>query len=203
MARGTSTARGNTDSRSSAGARRLIAGLAVLALPALGQDVYRWTDSSGETHYTDDRSTIPSDQRARAQKVDASITVIEGDRAPPPERLPAKLEVGEEARPTQQSKKDEEAAVETTWRSRFKAARARIEKHQKAITDLQDTIDHPADHGVAATAYVRGVLMPNPELQLVRERLEQEKDALARARSDFDALEKHARQEAVPFEWRR
>jgi clan AA aspartic protease (TIGR02281 family) len=78
--------------------RRIAAVLAlsVFALPA-GGEIYRWTDSQGRVHFTQDLSQVPPDQRPRA--VERTLDDSEGgristyssdsDAAPPAHRAPA------------------------------------------------------------------------------------------------------------------
>lgn len=177
----------------------LFAALLVTFAAGAGEEVYRWVDAAGEEHYTDDASTIPRQFQKSAKKIEE----------PPVTRLPAppapKTDAEGEARARQgvdtgTLDREAEAQAEQRWRSQFGSARRRI-------ADLEEQIQADSallDGGTLGPLYdAAGQLVIHPEAVAAMRRLDLNAKALARAREDLEDLERRARWEAVPLEWRR
>lgn len=61
--------------------------LALVVAALLGQTMYEWTDSKGEVHFTDDRSTIPKGAKVKTTEGE-DVSSISGE--PMPTRPPPK-----------------------------------------------------------------------------------------------------------------
>ncbi|MHB8872616.1 MAG: DUF4124 domain-containing protein [Myxococcaceae bacterium] len=63
----------------------LVCTLVLLAPSARADEIYRWTDAQGETHYTNDPSSIPKDRRKAAVRTagDDLGEIITGDKPKP------------------------------------------------------------------------------------------------------------------------
>ena len=170
--------------------------LATFAASA-GEDVYRWVDEAGEEHYTDDASTIPRQFRKSAKKVEE----------PPVTRLPSTPSPGAgssvEGRAYQGADagtRDLEAEAERRWRSQFGDARRRIAELERQIQADSELLDG----GTLLPLYTAtGQMVINPEAAAATSRLELNEKELVRARQDLEDLERRARWDAVPLEWRR
>ena len=160
----------------------------LLTSMAGAQSVYRWTDASGELHYTNDRSQIPKGTKVETTE-GAELAQVP---APPPVRTPAN---GAAAPDTSV----EQANAERLWRGRFTAAHERIRQLEAEIASDQRKVDNPtllpAARGRAA--------IPTMEYQRTKDRLASNRMALEEAKADLHELERCAANEAVPLEWRR
>lgn len=202
--------------------------VAVLALSfgAQAQSVYRWADSEGGVHYTDDPGTIPKG---------ATVFATEGEPisemgAPPVVRKPVEPQpVRHEAKPSTLDP-GVPSMSEQFWRDQFRGAKEKIHNLEDEILSDRHKVEDPgglpvsgrywcnrgyglgnvygggvapADEG--AQGYVGGNCMMaiNPEYQRAKDRIERNRKALERAKEEFRDLERRASFEAVPNEWRR
>lgn len=166
----------------------------LLALPtARAEDVYRWVDADG-VHYTNDPSAIPAKSRAAA-KVTRGVAVgeVSGDK-PADAAAP---------RPTPKAEPERDAEREKQWRQAFRQARERIESLERQIESDRRTVADPAAAGLPVHRTVYGGILPSPEYEAVKARLQQSEQGLERAREQLRDLERRAADEAVPLEWRR
>lgn len=193
--------------------RRL--GFALLLLVpfvGLAQPVYRWIDSEGVVHYTDDPRKLPPGVKAeRTEGAPIGEVTISG-----PEPAPAV-----EPAPAPPPAEADERIAEREWRARFRAIHDRIRSLEDAIAaDRKKLRDIDSGLPVAGTyvcpqrvyglpsgVYTGGFpCFPSaidPEYQLTKDRLAANETALARAKEDLQELERQASFAAVPREWRR
>lgn len=100
--------------------------ICVMAMAATASgEIYKWTDSRGEEHFTDNPDKIPAKYRNKAREMDVKPVIQETEQ-------PSQTEL----------KSDEPAAQklfgghdEKWWRSRYKALRAEIKGIQDNLPD--------------------------------------------------------------------
>ncbi len=191
----------------------LIACLA-LSTAAGAQTMYRWTDRSGEVHYTDDKSTIPKGVKAETTEGDA-LSEME---APPPERPAPKTRTKAPSQVGIEPQQQGPSNAEMFWRSEFGRLRERIRDLEDEIAEDKKKVDDPTllpaqilqcapgqvrPNGMPVGGTGGCYYLPNPEYQRTQDRLSSNERALTRAKADLKELERRAANEAVPLEWRR
>jgi len=194
--------------------------LALHAAPVRADDVYVWTDASGETHYTNDLANIPDKSRRGARKLDgdsdaviqaktttakadepksgkppegdSSKDVRSSDQPPPPEPIETALV----------APRPEEQVSEDQWRSLFRKANERLKRaERKALRTREALAKLP---GQDITTYdVAGNVVVESRYQTLRVQLDEDEFQLEQAREQLHDLERAAAREAVPLEWRR
>lgn len=204
----------------------LVASLASLAaLAEDGAGVYRWTDASGEEHYTNDLASLPGDtvvtpvahedesllEHAEPMRGPAAVAMAEPTR----EQLEYEKLKEEVARARLETKRSElalrrgELEAEHYWRGTFRRLR-------RSLISLQDALERERSvltlDGLPVTGsyQVYGpncMMLPHqcawvhPEQARVRARqLERE---IARVEEDLADLERRASFESVPHAWRK
>jgi len=151
--------------------------------------VYRWTDSAGELHYTNDPQTIPERYRSKARKTEGTeVGEITTDPATRPRPSQGDAEARGAADP---------AAEEVRWRAAFQQAHAEIARLEAEIAQDRETARSTP---MIFTATGR---WPAPEAQAAEQRIIENEPRLKEARGHLEDLERRARHEGVPFEWRR
>ena len=173
----------------------LFGALLVTLAASAGEEVYRWVDAAGEEHYTDDASTIPSQFRKSAKKVEE----------PPVTRMPSTpvRQAPEEPNAGARDREAEAAAeveAERRWRSQFGSARRRIADLEQQIQADSEMLDGGT---LAPLHNAAGEMVIHPEATAAMRRLSLNEKALVRARQELEDLERRATWEAVPLEWRR
>jgi len=104
----------------------LIVFLAIfLALPVNGE-VFKWTDSRGTVHFTDDLSLIPEQYRPKASKTQAppEVEASKGSEQPPTQKAP-------------ESSKDNLGRGEEYWKARVRESQQRQAKAQEQWEGLR------------------------------------------------------------------
>jgi ribosomal protein S20 len=104
----------------------LIVFLAIfLALPVNGE-VFKWTDSRGTVHFTDDLSLIPEQYRPKASKTQAPPEgeASKGSEQPPPQKAP-------------EASKDNLGRGEEYWKARVRESQQRQAKAQEQWEGLR------------------------------------------------------------------
>lgn len=188
--------------------------VAVVAMTAHAQVIYRWKGADGVEHFTDDPSTIPAGAHRSVTEGEPVSTLKMEAPVLPDAGAPVAVASGE-PRPT----------AEQQWRQEFRLARDRV----ATLTDLVevDRVKVEESGGQPLTArlscsYVtpfvfgqpgggpgvfpaRGpcVAVLDPIWEAVRDRLALNRKALERAQSDLADLERRASMEGIPNEWRR
>lgn len=202
--------------------RLLLSVLLVLALhasPARADDVYTWTDASGETHYTNDPASIPEKSRRTVRKLEGdSQGVIE------PRTTTAKAEEPKAGKPADGSKEARPAedqppppeAIETAlsaprpdeqvseeqWRSLFRKANERLKRAERKAQRTREALAKLPGQDVT-TYDVAGNVVVESRYQSLRVQLDDDEYQLEQAREQLHDLERAAAREAIPLEWRR
>lgn len=172
---------------------RLIAALCLaVAVPAVAQEtedagggVYRWTDQSGQDHYTDDPTTIPERYRKKATRTEGRELMevtAEGVRT-------SASSAGTYSPPV--------GPNEDAWRERFAALHKQIAALEAQLEKDRALVKNSVPQlwgGVPRTA---------PEVAEAQERIPTTEQKLAEARAALEELDREASREAVPREWRR
>lgn len=180
----------------------LAAAAALCATPALADDIYRWTDSEGQVHYTNDASTVPANQKVEKTK-GAELTVIQVKGSEP-----ASVSSGGNGSSAEDAKApakqgDEPKSDEEIWRERFRKAREEVTKLQREVDADRATLADPAGHGIGVVYNSAHTVVPNPELDRVREHLAKTERELEQARRKLDDLDREASRHAIPRDWRK
>ena len=162
----------------------LIVFLAIfLALPVNGE-VFKWTDSRGTVHFTDDSSLIPEQYRPKASKTDA-----------PRENEASK---GTEQLPTQkapESSKDNLGRGEEYWKARVRESQQRQAKAQEEWEGLRTQYNELTEkHNASKNSVARAAL--RNERDQVKAQMEERKTRIDEAKK---MLEKTIPEEAALF----
>lgn len=185
-----------------------LAGAALAQTPAqTGKEddgaVYEWVDDQGQSHFTDDRGSIPQRYRAKARKLDTPPNTRIRNDAPatgsrgadvPDRGSPAYTGID---RDEPDGGARDERTEEQKWRDEFQSRRQRIAELEKQIADDRALLQGQA---LAPRMTPTGFHSQAPEVEQRVARNEQE---LARLRQELDDVERRAREESVPLEWRR
>jgi hypothetical protein len=146
-------------------------------------DIYTWTDDQGVVHYTDDPSTIPAKSKAKTTR-GAEI----GSLPARPAAEPGRQDVSVEA----------DQLDEQYWRSAFADLRQRIADLEKSLrADRKTLADTPS------MLWRNRVPEPNPEYEQLKQRVQDEEDALKQSKAQIDDLDHQASKQGVPREWRK
>ncbi|HUM12942.1 MAG TPA: hypothetical protein VLT82_18480 [Myxococcaceae bacterium] len=207
--------------------RRLLrtAALAVVlhAATARADDVYVWTDSAGEAHYTNDVASIPEKARRSVRKLEgttpdavsprSAIPGVEVDRPP---AKPADPDAAEAKKPTAdaqppppqpieetvQAPRDDEKVGEEQWRTMFRKANEKVRRAERKTQRTREALAKLPSQDL--TSYdVAGNVVVDSRYQSLRVQLEEDEYALGAAREELHDLERAAAREAIPLEWRR
>lgn len=181
---------------------RLGALLAVIALgmaaPAAGE-IYRWTDASGQEHFTTDPAQVPAGQRGRARPASGAssgtLSVMEsgapGSR--PAQDTPA-APTGEASPPAPAAEKiggDDEAG----WRQRVEKLGSEIAALESAAERCGESAAVRWKPGAGREAYEREAAEA--------ERCQRVHDDLKARRMQMERLEEQAHRQGVPPGWLR
>ncbi|HSP19911.1 MAG TPA: DUF4124 domain-containing protein [Myxococcaceae bacterium] len=207
--------------------RLLRASLLVLALHAgvaRADDIYVWTDASGETHYTNDVASIPERSRKTARKLDNDPPAVaprsasrpgDGSSLPkaPADEPPAPRDPrpSTEAQPpppepieaTVHAPRDDETLTEDQWRTTFRKANERVSRAERKVTRTRDSLSHLPGQDFTTTYDTAGNLVTDSRYQTLKLQLEDDEYQLNVAREELHDLERAAAREAIPLEWRR
>jgi len=182
-----------------------------LSALASAQTMYRWTDKAGETHYTDDRSTIPKGAKVETTAGE-ELSELTTDHASQP---------AAPAQPAPAAQPSGPSNAELYWRQEFGRVRENIRRLEDEIAvdtkKVEDPNGLPINHlqcgfinngfvgaGAVPVAGRSGCYyLPNPEWQRTKDRIETNKRALDRAKAEMHELDRRAANDAVPLEWRR
>jgi len=185
-------------------------------------DVYAWTDASGETHYTNDIASIPEKARRTLRKLSgvpepvappsAIPGVVELDKPKPsepepaadttkqpaPEQPPAPQPIEEAIQPP----REDEKISEEQWRTMFRKANERVRRAERKTQRTREALAKLP--GQDLTTYdVAGNVVTDSRYTSLRVQLEEDEYQLNNAREELHDLERAAAREAVPLEWRR
>jgi hypothetical protein len=147
----------------------------MLVLPALRParaDIYRWVDEQGVSHFTDDESAIPREERGKAKMI-----IKEGPKRPSPPPAPPAGESAPAARPAGGPPPDDAGAAGTgrdRLRLEAEQLKAKIEAKEslvRAVDEKQSLALHPLGNRIVDPADMDLYLKYKDELPNDRERL--------------------------------
>jgi hypothetical protein len=191
----------------------------VLSGSALADNIYRWRDSAGVDHYTNDLNTIPtsatvvptsggdiSEISTGAKDAQAKAPAKPSPQDSQDRKLQAELRRAEaEARIAEAQVKREEMQSEEQWRALFRASRARLSALEAEMERDRASGDQYSGLPVQGRYVSVGVRLqayhPDPILESRVRRQELERE-LKMARDDYNDLERRASFAAVPRHWR-
>ncbi|HVP59443.1 MAG TPA: hypothetical protein VMT11_02685 [Myxococcaceae bacterium] len=193
------------------------------AAAASADDVYVWTDSSGEAHYTNDVASIPERARRTARKLEGqtpdavaprgAIPGVEVDRSttkpPEPDAPEARKPPGDPQPPppqpieeTLQVPREDQKLSEEQWRTMFRKANERVTRAERKTQRTREALAKLP--GQDLTSYdVAGNVVVDSRYQSLKVQLEEDEFQLGAAREELHDLERAAAREAIPLEWRR
>ncbi|HZJ52514.1 MAG TPA: DUF4124 domain-containing protein [Myxococcaceae bacterium] len=202
--------------------RALVLPLVLHAATARADDVYVWTDASGETHYTNDVATIPEKARRTMRKLEgttpdavaprSAIPGVEPERATAkaadPEAQEAKKPAPDQPPPPQpieesiQAPREDEKVNEEQWRTMFRKANERVRRAERKAQRTREALAKLPGQDLTAYDYAGNVVVDS-RYQGLKVQLEEDEYQLHTAREELHDLERAAAREAVPLEWRR
>lgn len=195
--------------------------LALHAAAARADDVYVWTDASGETHYTNDVASIPDKSRRSARKLDAdppqviprSAVKPEGSSADPkaPDDPSKGQRPGSEAQPQPpepietaiHAPREDEKVTEDQWRSMFRKANEKVHRAERKTQRTRDSLSRLPGQDFTTTYDQAGNLVMDSRYQTLKLELQEDEYLLNVAQEELHDLERAAAREAIPLEWRR
>jgi len=184
---------------------------------ARADDIWVWTDSAGETHYTNDQATIPEKSRRSARKLEGESPLVEPKLSPSttqePERAakPKKEEqvtLADQPPPPEpietaiHAPREDEKVSEEQWRTLFRKANDRVRKAERRVARSKEALAKMPGQDVT-TYDIAGNIVVESRWQALRVQLDEEQAQLEDAREQLHDLERAAARDAVPLEWRR
>jgi len=198
--------------------RRLPAAVLILALQgavARADDVYTWTDASGETHYTNDPATIPEKARRAAHKLEGDTGSVLTPRSAPeskpaPEPEPEKGHPAADAQPPPpepietgiQPPREDEKVSEEQWRSLFRKSSEKVRRAERKAQRTRDALAKLPGQDLTSYDYSGNVVVDS-HYERLKLQLDEDEYQLNAAREELHDLERAAAREAIPLEWRR
>jgi Domain of unknown function (DUF4124) len=201
--------------------RALVLPLVLHAATARADDVYVWTDASGESHYTNDLASIPDKARRTVRKLEgttpeavaprSAIPGVEPERntaKADPEPQEAKKPAQEQPPPPQpieesiQAPRDDEKVNEEQWRTMFKKANERVRRAERKAQRTREALGKLPGQDLTSYDYAGNVVVDS-RYQSLKVQLEEDDHQLNTAREELHDLERAAAREAIPLEWRR
>jgi hypothetical protein len=201
----------------------LVLPLALHASAVRADDVYVWTDSSGETHYTNDIDSIPEKARRTVRKLegttDSSTTQsaipgvqVEkpklGEAQPTPTPEGKKPDAPEQPPPPQpieetiRAPRDDEKVSEEEWRTLFRKSNERVRRAERKVQRTREAVAKLPGNELTSYDYAGNVVVDSRS-QSLKAQLDEDEYQLNAARDELHDLERAAAREAVPLEWRR
>ena len=201
--------------------RAAVLPLVLHASTVRAEDVYVWTDASGETHYTNDIASIPEKARRSVRKLEGTPEAVAPRSALPgvePERTaarPADPDAAESRKPSPdqppppqpieesiQAPREDEKVSEDQWRTMFRKANERLRRAERKAQRTREALAKLPGQDVT-TYDVAGNVVADSRYQSLRVQLDEDEYQLGLAREELHDLERAAARDAVPLEWRR
>ena len=201
--------------------RAAVLPLVLHAAAARADDVYVWTDASGETHYTNDIASIPEKARRSVRKLEGTPEAVAPRSAIPgvePERAAAKpadpdlpdgkKPAAEQPPPPQpieesiHAPRDDEKVDEEQWRTMFRKANERVRRAERKAQRTREALAKLPGQDVT-TYDIAGNVVADSRYQSLRVQLDEDEYQLGVAREELHDLERAAARDAIPLEWRR
>ena len=201
--------------------RFLVLALALHATAVRADDVYVWTDSSGEVHYTNDIASIPEKAKRTIRKLEGTSDSSSSESAFP--GIPAEKPKVGESQPTAEAKKpdapeqppppqpieeviraprDDEKVSEEQWRSLFRKSNERVRRAERKAERTREAFAKLPGMDLTSYDYAGNVVVDS-RYQTLKLQLEEDEYQLNTAREEHHDLERAAAREAIPLEWRR
>jgi|GEM_PF-389820 len=196
--------------------------LALHAGAARADDVYVWTDASGETHYTNDLASIPEKSRKTARKLDNDPPAVaprsagkpgDGSALPltPADEPPKDPRPTTEPQPpppepietTVHAPREDEKVTEDQWRTLFRKANDKVSRSERKAARTRESLSRLPGQDFTTTYDTAGNLVSDSRYQTLKLQLEDDEYQLNVAREELHDLERAAAREAIPLEWRR
>lgn len=196
--------------------------LALHAAAARADDVYVWTDASGETHYTNDVASIPEKARRTARKLDNEPPAVIPRSAVNPEVTSTDPKAGgddsskgqrpgSDAQPpppepieaTIHAPREDEKVTEDQWRTMFRKANDKVHRSERKVQRTRDSISRLPGQDFTTTYDQAGNLVMDSRYQTLKLELQEDEYQLNVAQEEQHDLERAAAREAIPLEWRR
>lgn len=184
---------------------------------ARADDVYVWTDSQGETHYTNDVASIPEKSRRTVRKLEGDTSSLVEPRTSTPkaeEGKPAgedgekRAQADPQAPPpapieeTLHAPREDETVNEDQWRSMFRKANEKVKRAERKAQRTREALAKLPGQDLTSYDYAGNVVVDS-RYQSLKVQLEEDEYQLATAREELHDLERAAARDAVPLEWRR
>jgi hypothetical protein len=197
--------------------RPLLAAL-LLAQAARAEDVWVWTDASGEVHYTNESASIPEKYRSSARSLGGEKVKAEAKAEPPPPATGStepepKAPPAETAQPqppppepieiAERAPEPDDKVTEEQWRSMFRKASERVRRSERQAQRTREALARLPGEDYTTSYDQRGNLVVNSRYQALKLQLGEDERALEDARENLHDLERAAAREAIPLEWRR
>lgn len=204
----------------------LLLTVSALLLPAAARadDVWSWTDSEGEVHYTNDVASIPERFRKSARslggegdsKSGPEVTVVskgdgkakEKDKDKDKDKDAAESSLAAQPPPPDpietaiRPPREEENAGEQEWRTLFRKANDRVRRTERQVARTREALSKMP--GTDYTSYdYAGRVVVESRSEALKLQLEEDQHNLNDAREQLHDLERAAAREAIPLEWRR
>ena len=173
---------------------------------ASAQVIYRWVDTEGVMHFTDDPASIPPKFRASASTMPAKelgVVLVKDTSTSEPPAGP-----GETAKPSvapapddRPSAEEEAAQSERKWRGAFKTLNRRIEELESSLVAERKRLETAAN--LAYYNAATGMYVSSGEADLIKEKIRKAELELKQAQEELQDLEREASRNSIPREWRR
>ena len=200
-------------------ARTTVLALLLFSAVARADDVYIWTDGSGETHYTNDIASIPEKFKRTVRKLEGVPEAVAPRSAIPgvelekpaskePEPPPKQAAAPEQPPPPQpieeaiRAPRDDEKVNEEQWRDMFRKANERVRRAERKTQRTREALAKLPGQDLTSYDYA-GNIVVDSRYQSLKVQLEEDEYHLNAAREELHDLERAAAREAVPLEWRR
>ncbi len=186
---------------------------------ALADNIYRWRDSAGVDHYTNDLNTIPTSATVVPTSGGDISEISTGAKDAKAKAAPAKPSPQEtadrktqaevrraeaEARLVEAQLKREEMASEEQWRALFRSIRARVSALEGELERERASGNYsglPVQGRYVSVGQRLHAYAPDPILE-GRLRVNELERELKVARDEYSDLERRASFAAVPRHWR-
>ncbi|HZW88794.1 MAG TPA: DUF4124 domain-containing protein [Myxococcaceae bacterium] len=199
--------------------RAAVLALALYASAVRADDVYVWTDATGETHYTNDIASIPEKSRRTVRKLEgetssprSAIPGVDLEKPKPTEPEPtadAKKQPALDQPPPPQpieetihAPREDEKVGEEQWRTMFRKANERVKRAERKTQRTREALAKLPGQDLTSYDYAGNVVVDS-RYQSLKVQLEEDEYALNTAREELHDLERAAAREAIPLEWRR
>jgi type IV secretory pathway VirB10-like protein len=186
--------------------------LALVATAARAEDVYVWTDASGETHYTNDVASIPEKARRSARKLEnepPTVVPRNPDPKPPGNEPPKGQPTADQPPPpepieeTIHAPREDEKVTEDQWRTMFRKANDKVHRAERKAQRTRESLSRLPGQDVTTTYDQSGNLVMDSRYVTLKTQLQEDDYQLNVAQEELHDLERAAAREAIPLEWRR